>query len=1238
MESNNDGRKERRQSRQSFIRVRADSEGSVRGAFYANPMSESEARRKREKEKKKGEKKGRRKKKSTGLPPTTKAMSGEIDFGAVVNMAIEAEGGQDTLTDLVSKSPAESAKRTSKGRRPLERKPHQTLGGSEDPFMSRKADDAEDDLQAKFKKSLSTIRDESQESQDERKLSHFKSSESLGLSINSGTDRFFADLSPTTGRKSYGAFSEMNDSDSLKFSDRSFLDHHGRMSLLGSNLLPDKPSALSAPSKSEGTLDSIQDQEIASFSQLVHAASVEEQQAVANGAHEEYKAPLAPPLKELKKEIVKDAKKVKRTTGSFMHRVSMAVDPTPWLLRDMFFDETDVDETRPLFPEDKGEWSFIGVFRVFLWNPEYPEFTSLQQFVWSIVIGVAMGVYTAVWKSLIEFCVDCVWVRMPEFLKKIGFFTDLDGAFPMPHYMWICPTIFGCVLSYLFASRPIPIPGQNEWIHNVHAKGVQDHRTFLQLFILATAGMASGMSLGPELPLVLTAGMAGSYLGIITKQTVLQARVLNLVAAGSAVGGFFGFPMAGALFVLEIPHRMGLQYFEALSPAIFGSIVAVLVNRMIVNNDVTGYYRYPFLTSTLPSSIFWHAIIFGVYGAGIGIGYAKGVLKLKGWVHDIFHSHDAQTDHAPAKEEKAPPPMDEEEGLSGNAKFSGEATPLMAAGNGEKPTPKTRPSIRSCMDRLSSMSIKYEPKRAAAAGAVAGCLIGIVGMLIPHSLFWGEAQLQNLIDKGRTPLPIFGRGDEPTADLTAWSLCMVNASDEGEEVGFSLQCSALITLSKILVTGLSLGTGIIGGHFWGPLYVGCIASHFFTDLSNLISGYLGFDMIVGAYPCVAILCTMGATHVVTFRAHTAIMLILTLTISAFNPEDDTIGFVAGDYSAVFPLLVVAVYTSLMISRDRVTFYGTQRSRGDIMALPEVLCEPGKQGAPMIVTYDVGHDETFSQETESGEGDTVISEGVSPPERQETFDGFGDYMSSTENVGIFTDTPDEGSDPDHSATHSPDKITQDEIERSFNEMTALMSAKTTPSSTTMQPPTIELPAPAPLLISSESGGKYFGGLTSARLDQLLANPIDKPIDKKAARKARMEEHRRSKSTSHVPLMALPKASPSTTPVIGHRRTKTALSRNFSNAEGRETAEADNRLNRITSYGEITNFQPSLIDQARGRASSLHRRLPSQPRTPSHSRVGSQGSIGNVSIASPGGGPMGIDDIETNFKTLVGKTLM
>lgn len=218
---------------------------------------------------------------------------------------------------------------------------------------------------------------------------------------------------------------------------------------------------------------------------------------------------------------------------NLMERLMDAVDD--WLSSGIAFDESGA----PYFP-DSTIWTMPGIIRVVFFNPVYPEFTSLQQFTWAVIIGIGMGFYSAGWKLLIERCVDFVWKDVPETLLEWGLFTDLDGHFPLYHYMWIVPTIFGGILSYIFAALPTPIPGQNEWIHNLHSRGIQESDTFVPLFILATAGMASGLSLGPELPLILTAGMIGSWLGVIFKQSMLQARVLNLTSASAAIGGFFG--------------------------------------------------------------------------------------------------------------------------------------------------------------------------------------------------------------------------------------------------------------------------------------------------------------------------------------------------------------------------------------------------------------------------------------------------------------------------------------------------------------------------------------------------------------------------------------------------------------------------------------------------------------------------------------------------------------------------
>jgi Voltage gated chloride channel len=232
--------------------------------------------------------------------------------------------------------------------------------------------------------------------------------------------------------------------------------------------------------------------------------------------------------------------------GGIARWIARWLDPTPWLTRDVKYR---AESGAPYF-ETRSCWTAAGWARHFLWNPIQPEFTSLQLFCWAVVIGVVMGFYTAAWKALIETCIDLLWVTVPTRLLQWGFFTSVDGSFPLYHYMWMCPSVLGGIVSWAITVLPDKIPDQNDWIRNVHTRGTQDHASFLSLFVVATAGMASGLSLGPELPLVLTAGMAGSWLGLVCKQSVLQARVMNLTAASAAVGGFFGFPMAGALFVL----------------------------------------------------------------------------------------------------------------------------------------------------------------------------------------------------------------------------------------------------------------------------------------------------------------------------------------------------------------------------------------------------------------------------------------------------------------------------------------------------------------------------------------------------------------------------------------------------------------------------------------------------------------------------------------------------------------
>lgn len=139
---------------------------------------------------------------------------------------------------------------------------------------------------------------------------------------------------------------------------------------------------------------------------------------------------------------------------------------------------------------------------------------------------------------------------------------------------------------------------------------------------------------------------------------------------------------------------------------------------------------YPFLTTSLPSEIFTSAIIFGLFGALVGIIYAKTVLKLKGLVHDFFHAPHDDHDH------------EKEEHVKDDAGLDQEKTPLIVKSkaaeekNNEakanQPEPPVHKKVMESLHKFVCCVIPYEPHRAAAAGVVAGILSGGIGILFPQ--------------------------------------------------------------------------------------------------------------------------------------------------------------------------------------------------------------------------------------------------------------------------------------------------------------------------------------------------------------------------------------------------------------------------------------------------------------------------------------------------------------------------
>jgi hypothetical protein len=291
------------------------------------------------------------------------------------------------------------------------------------------------------------------------------------------------------------------------------------------------------------------------------------------------------------------------------------------------------------------------------------------------------------------------------------------------------------------------------------------------------------------------------------------------------------------------------------------------------------------------------------------------------------------------------------------------------------------------------------------------------------------------------------------------------------------------------------------------------------------------------------------------------MLILTLTISAFNPEDGATGSVAGDYSAVFPLLVVSVFVALMLTRSTV-FYPTQRSRGDIIAVPEVLCEPGMAGRPMVHDYEMA----------GAAGDT--------DESYETDDD----------------------DDSNKETQILNSLSPLDIEENF-EKSLLRNT------------------PSPTAVRGDSPAR----LSSLRLDELLSKPLEfratkaelqrstaPPYHRRIWSDPARGDHRVPRTPTSPSPSALDHGSNSSVSQAGE--SKSARAMRYRSQSG-ASVSSPKTLVRIKAYGEVQDLQPSLLDQARLRAASsaddsYHKSQGFHSRNNSLSSVGTASSVVRV----------------------------
>lgn len=418
-------------------------------------------------------------------------------------------------------------------------------------------------------------------------------------------------------------------------------------------------------------------------------------------------------------------------------------------------------------------------------SPLYSRELTYQQTIFcAAVIGIAGGLVATVYYNVLEACLHLVWHTLPALVLP-----HLPAGIPVSNYVWIVTTIGGfCVgLTLHFMG----LPGEVAMVvDKVHDPGRIELRQTPAMIVASLFSITAGGSAGPEAPLVQVIGSFGSWLSEKLKLTLINTRVLTFCGMSAALGAFFGAPLGGALFALEIPHRRGLEYYEALIPAVLSAILSFFVFRFNTGLTIGGMYHFPAVPPLSLINLGQGALL-GALGALTALLFVL-IFRVIGYLVKSIEHH----------------------------------TILLAT--------------------------------------MGGLSIGLIALVIPQTLFFGEKEIGTIIETGST---------------------------------LGITMLLLIAVAKMLAVGCTLHSGFRGGFIFPLFYIGAAVGFAVS---------LGFPEI---HPTISMICMMAAVNVAITKTPISTTVILG---------------VLSDTSMV-PVVIIASFVSFLLT-TQLSLISTQRSR------------------------------------------------------------------------------------------------------------------------------------------------------------------------------------------------------------------------------------------------------------------------------------------------------------------------
>ena len=236
-----------------------------------------------------------------------------------------------------------------------------------------------------------------------------------------------------------------------------------------------------------------------------------------------------------------------------------------------------------------------------------------------MTVGVVCGIGAFLYYKVLFFLLEFIWHTVPEDFVADRWPEEI-------HCLWL--PLVGLTMATLvgLSVKYVGEPGDLAYtIKCVHEKAYVSMNHVTPMVCASLFSILGGGSLGPEAPLVAICAALGGFVSrsIFKQRKRNVVRKHTLMGMAGALAAFFGSPLGGSLFALEVNSRFGVEYFEHLVEAIFCGEVTLVVFRTLSGLPIQSIYNLteapiPFAK---PTDVILGAGI-GLLGAGVASMFA----------------------------------------------------------------------------------------------------------------------------------------------------------------------------------------------------------------------------------------------------------------------------------------------------------------------------------------------------------------------------------------------------------------------------------------------------------------------------------------------------------------------------------------------------------------------------------------------------------------------------------------